>query len=156
MLKTFDNPIAGINNYWSNSGILANRGFELTLTGKPIVRRHLNMELGVSLAHAQNKIKSMPVNTYYYIDEKAYLLYAGNDYGRKPHVVCKFTDLVEVTYLPHTKEVKLTKPGGTDYLKLAEGKDFVDEITEIFERIYPQDGHHTEGAEEASDSPKKD
>lgn len=50
-------------------------------------------------------------DTYYYIDEKAYLLYAGNDYGRKPHVVCKFTDLVEVTYLPHTKEVKLTKPG---------------------------------------------
>ena len=52
--------------------------------------------------------------------------------------------------------MKLTKPGGTDYLKLAEGKDFVDEIAEIFERIYPQDGHHTEGAEEASDSPKKD
>ena len=95
-------------------------------------------------------------DTYYYIDEKAYLLYAGNDYGRKPHVVCKFTDLVEVTYLPHTKEVKLTKPGGTDYLKLAKGKEFVDEITEIFERIYPKDGHHTEGAEEATDFSKKD
>ena len=96
-------------------------------------------------------------DTYYYIDEKSYLLYAGNDYGRKPHVVCKFTDLVEVTYLPHTKEVKLTKPGGTDYLKLAEGKDFVDEITEIFERIYPKDVHHTETTEEGdTTSPKED
>lgn len=82
MLKTFDNPIAGINNYWSNSGILANRGFELTLTGKPIVRRHLNMELGVSLAHAQNKIKSMPVNTYYYIDGGLHLRgYTSSIYG---------------------------------------------------------------------------
>lgn len=82
-------------------------------------------------------------DTFYYIDAKSYLLYAGNDYGRKPHIVCKFTDILEVTYLPHTKEVKLTKPGGTDYLKLVEGRDFVIKITELFERIYPEDGEHT-------------
>ena len=53
--------------------------------------------------------------------------------------------------------MKLTKPGGTDYLKLAEGKDFVDEITEIFERNYPKDVHHTETTEEGdTTSPKED
>ena len=34
-LKTFDNPIGGVNRYWSNGGALKNTGFEISVTGKP-------------------------------------------------------------------------------------------------------------------------
>ena len=59
-LKTFDNPVAGINNYWSNGGSLDNQGFEVTVTAKPVVTRNLNVEVGASLGHYVNKVKSLP------------------------------------------------------------------------------------------------
>ncbi|MBQ3754405.1 MAG: SusC/RagA family TonB-linked outer membrane protein [Prevotella sp.] len=67
-LKTFENPVAGINNYWSNGGSLDNTGFEVTLTAKPIVTRQFNMELGVSAGHYVNKVKSLPDNTRIYMN----------------------------------------------------------------------------------------
>ncbi len=67
-LKHFDNPIAGINNYWSNGGSLDNNGFEVTLTGKPVVSKNLNIEVGASMGHYQNKVKSLPNNSMIYID----------------------------------------------------------------------------------------
>ena len=67
-LKTFENPVAGINNYWSNGGSLDNTGFEVTLTAKPIVTRQFNMELGVSAGHYVNKVKSLPDETRIYVD----------------------------------------------------------------------------------------
>ena len=66
-LKSFENPVAGINNYWSNGGSLDNTGFELTVTGKPIVARNVNLELGASVGHYVNKVKSLPNDSRIYL-----------------------------------------------------------------------------------------
>ena len=67
-LKTFENPVAGINNYWSNGGSLDNNGFELTVTGKPIVTRDFKIEAGASIGHYKNKIKSLPNDSKIYVN----------------------------------------------------------------------------------------
>ncbi len=67
-LKTFDNPVAGINNYWSNGGSLDNTGFELTLSGKPVVTKDFNIELGASIGHYKNEIKSLPNDSKLWVD----------------------------------------------------------------------------------------
>lgn len=59
-LQTFSNPIGGINKYWSNGGSLENSGFEVTVTGKPIVSKDWRMELGVSVGHYKNKVTKLP------------------------------------------------------------------------------------------------
>ncbi len=81
-LKHFDNPVAGINNYWSNGGSLDNSGFEVTLTGKPVVGRDFNLELGASVGHYVNKVKSLPDNSYIYVGgEKTAQGYTSSIYG---------------------------------------------------------------------------
>ena len=67
-LKTFENPVAGINNYWSNGGSLDNTGFEVTVTAKPVVTRNLNIEVGASAGHCVNKVKELPNNSRIYLD----------------------------------------------------------------------------------------
>ena len=67
-LKSFDNPVAGINNYWSNGGSLDNTGFEVTLTAKPIVGHRLSLEMGASVGHYKNKVKSLPNDSRIYVD----------------------------------------------------------------------------------------
>ena len=59
-LKRFETPIGGINNYWTNGGSLRNQGFEVTLSGKPIVTKNWNLELGATVGHYKNKITSLP------------------------------------------------------------------------------------------------
>lgn len=59
-IKNFTTPVAGVKSYWSNGGSLDNTGFELNVNGKPIVARKLTLELGASLAHYKNEIKSLP------------------------------------------------------------------------------------------------
>ena len=59
-LKSFSNPIGGINRYWSNGGALENSGFEAAITGKPIVSKDWNLEMGVTLGHYKNKVTSLP------------------------------------------------------------------------------------------------
>ena len=59
-LKSFSNPIGGINRYWSNGGELQNQGFEAQVTFKPIVARIWNMEVGASVGHYKNKVKKLP------------------------------------------------------------------------------------------------
>jgi len=66
-LKSFENPVAGINNYWSNGGSLDNTGFELSITTKPVVARDLNVEVGASLGHYVNKVKTLPNDSKIYI-----------------------------------------------------------------------------------------
>ena len=63
-LKTFDNPIGGINMYWTNGGELENQGFELSVTGKPIVSKDWNVEIGASMGHYVNKVKKLPNGDY--------------------------------------------------------------------------------------------
>ena len=66
-LKSFQNPVAGINNYWSNGGSLDNTGFEVTVTGKPVVMRDFSVELGVSAGHYANKVKTLPNDSKIYV-----------------------------------------------------------------------------------------
>lgn len=63
-LKKIDNPVIGVNQYWSNGGSLDNNGFEATVTGKPVVSRSLNIELGVSAGRYVNTVKSLPSGDY--------------------------------------------------------------------------------------------
>lgn len=63
-LMTFENPIGGINNYWTNGGELENSGFELTVTGKPIASKDWHVELGASIGHYVNKVTKLPNGNY--------------------------------------------------------------------------------------------
>ncbi len=63
-LKTFSTPIAGINRYWSNGGKLQNSGFEATITGKPVVAKNWNVEVGASVGHYKNKVTALPDGSY--------------------------------------------------------------------------------------------
>ncbi len=67
-LKSFNNPVAGINSYWSNGGSLDNTGFEVTLTAKPVAARNLNVEVGVSAGHYTNKVKTLPNDSRIYLN----------------------------------------------------------------------------------------
>ncbi|MCR5680599.1 MAG: SusC/RagA family TonB-linked outer membrane protein [Prevotella sp.] len=60
MLKSFSNPIGGINNYWSNGGSLENQGFEVMVTTKPVVTKNWSVELGASVGHYVNKVTKLP------------------------------------------------------------------------------------------------
>ena len=59
MLKTFSNPIGGINNYWANGGELQNTGFEVMLSGKPVVTKDWRVEIGATMGTYKNEIKSV-------------------------------------------------------------------------------------------------
>jgi len=59
-LKTFNNPIGGINRYWSNGGTLQNQGFELNITAKPVVTKDWRVEVGASVGHYVNKVTKLP------------------------------------------------------------------------------------------------
>ena len=67
-LKTFENPVAGINNYWSNGGKLQNTGYELTVMGKPLISKDWNIEVGASVGHYKNELKSLPNDDKIYLD----------------------------------------------------------------------------------------
>ena len=58
--KAFENPIGGINLYWSNGGELTNQGFEAMLTFKPVVTKDWNVEVGASVGHYVNKVTKLP------------------------------------------------------------------------------------------------
>ncbi|MDO4171503.1 MAG: SusC/RagA family TonB-linked outer membrane protein [Prevotellaceae bacterium] len=58
-LKTFDTPISGINQYWSNGGTLENKGVEFKISAKPVATKDLTVEVGASIGHYSNEIKSL-------------------------------------------------------------------------------------------------
>ena len=63
-LKSFENPIGGINNYWTNDGELRNTGFEAGISGKPIVMKNWHLEIGATAGHYVNKVKSLANGNY--------------------------------------------------------------------------------------------
>lgn len=63
-LKTFTDPIAGQNNYWTNSGEIQNTGFEVMLSGKPVVAKDWDVEIGATVGHYKNEVKSLPDGDY--------------------------------------------------------------------------------------------
>ena len=62
--KTFSTSISGINQYWSNGGSLENRGFEVTVSGKPVAAKNLSLELGASVGRYVNEIKTLPHHSF--------------------------------------------------------------------------------------------
>lgn len=60
MLKSFSNPVGGINNYWSNGGGVKNTGFEAAISGKPIVSKDWIVEIGATVGHYKNEVTSLP------------------------------------------------------------------------------------------------
>ena len=63
-MKTFSDQISGINRYWTNGGELQNTGFELAVSGKPVVARNWRVELGASVGHYKNKVTKLPDGDY--------------------------------------------------------------------------------------------
>ena len=70
-LKDFTTPVAGVKSYWSNEGSMDNKGFEVSVSGKPVVTRKFNLELGASLGHYKNEIKSLPNEKFLAVDGNA-------------------------------------------------------------------------------------
>ena len=63
-LKTFENPIGGINNYWTNDGEIRNTGFEVGINGKPVSLKDWHLEVGATIAHYKNEVKSLANGDY--------------------------------------------------------------------------------------------
>ena len=63
-LKSFENPIGGINNYWTNDGKLRNTGFEVAVSGKPVSMKDWHVELGATLGHYKNEVKALANGNY--------------------------------------------------------------------------------------------
>lgn len=63
-LQSFSSPISGINRYWTNGGSLQNTGFEVTFSGKPVVKKNWGLEIGASVGHYENKVTSLPDGDY--------------------------------------------------------------------------------------------
>lgn len=80
-LKTFENPVAGINNYWSNGGSLDNQGFEVGFTGKPVVSKNFNIEVGASIGHYKNELKTLPNNSTIAVEGAQVQGYTSSIYG---------------------------------------------------------------------------
>lgn len=64
VIKSFENPIGGINNYWTNDGEVRNSGYEIGLSGKPLVIKDWNVEIGATIAHYKNEVKALANGDY--------------------------------------------------------------------------------------------
>lgn len=63
-LMTFSEPVAGINNYWTNGGKLKNTGFEARFSVKPIIAKDWNVEIGATVGHYKNEVTALPDGDY--------------------------------------------------------------------------------------------
>ena len=120
-LKSFDNPIGGINNYWINDGSVRNLGVELALSGKPIEKKDLHLEIGATMGHYSNKVRQLAdgeFTTSAYGDN--------NILTRVGLPVGVFYGYNTAPYVFATEEEASTAYNGTDYLKYkdATGADY--------------------------------
>jgi hypothetical protein len=63
-VKTFENPIGGINNYWTNDGEVRITGFEVGVSGKPVSLKDWHLEIGATLGHYKNEVKKLANGDY--------------------------------------------------------------------------------------------
>ena len=61
---SFENPIGGINNYWTNDGEVSNTGFELGINGKPVSMKDWHLEVGATVGHYKNEVKKLANGNY--------------------------------------------------------------------------------------------
>lgn len=52
--------VAGVHDYFTNDGSLSNEGFDVAANAKIINEKNFKFELGASMGHYKNKIKSLP------------------------------------------------------------------------------------------------
>ncbi|MDD2559999.1 MAG: SusC/RagA family TonB-linked outer membrane protein, partial [Bacteroidales bacterium] len=58
------NQTAGVDYYWSNEGMLSNRGFEVSAEAKLVNTKNFQWSLGASIGHYRNLIEDLPENAY--------------------------------------------------------------------------------------------
>lgn len=58
---------AGVTKYWTNSGTMTNKGYEVKLNGALINTKNWKWELGATLGHYNNKITELPTSSDNYI-----------------------------------------------------------------------------------------
>ena len=63
VLKQYQD-ISGLNSYWTNSGMLGNKGAEVSLNAKVLNLKDFHWELGVSAGHYVNNILELPNGSY--------------------------------------------------------------------------------------------
>lgn len=63
--------LTGLESNWANGGSLTNKGFDISLTGRLITTKDWQWELGASLGHYKNEMKSLPAGQQY-IDTEFY------------------------------------------------------------------------------------
>ena len=82
-VKDFTTPVSGVKSYWSNDGSMDNTGYEVSISGKPVVGRKVSIELGASLGHYKNEIKSLPNEKYVALNgnSKGAVGYTSSIYG---------------------------------------------------------------------------
>ncbi|MBP5346132.1 MAG: SusC/RagA family TonB-linked outer membrane protein [Bacteroidales bacterium] len=51
--------LSGLESNWSNAGKLQNKGYDITISGKPLVTKDWTLELGATLGHYKNEIKRL-------------------------------------------------------------------------------------------------
>jgi hypothetical protein len=104
-LKTFESPIGGINNYWTNDGELRNTGYALGVSGKPLVLKDWSLEVGATMAHYVNEVKKLANGSYTtsVYGDKNILTSEGNPvgvfYGYKTNGVFATTEAAEAAGL---------------------------------------------------------
>lgn len=62
--RSFTTPISGNGGYWANNGELKNTGFEVSLSGKPVVMKDWQVEVGASVGHYKNEVTKLAGDSY--------------------------------------------------------------------------------------------
>lgn len=120
-LKSFDNPIGGINNYWINDGSLDNYGVELAFSGKPIEKKNLHLEIGATMGSYKNRVGKLTDGEF------TTSVYGDNNILTKEgYSAGVFYGYQTADHVFSTEAEAATAYNGTDYLKYkdATGADY--------------------------------
>ncbi len=63
-LKSFETPVGGINNYWTNDGSVKNTGVEVNISAKPVATKDWHLEVGASIGHYKNEVTALANGDY--------------------------------------------------------------------------------------------
>lgn len=63
-LKSFETPVGGINNYWTNDGAVKNTGVEVNISAKPVATKDWHLEVGASIGHYKNEVTALANGDY--------------------------------------------------------------------------------------------
>lgn len=78
-------------------------------------------------------------NHFYIINPERKTLQGGNTITGRVKDIAPLSNFIQVIYLPHTREVKLTTGDGDSFIKLTEPKQFVDDFQAVYEQLFPEE-----------------